>query len=95
MDGVRDELASEKAMSKSLKTELETAALKVQAIVVGVMLSARAELMGEFKKGEHSSWDPNEEIQTWDKRTVMLVGGKASDDEDNDDEQALVAEDPK
>ena len=44
-------------MSASLKSELETAALKVQTIVVDAVLSARAELMGEFKRGEHTSWD--------------------------------------
>ena len=64
MDCVRDELASKKAMSAGLKTELETAALKVQTIAVDAMLSARAELMGEFKRGKHSSWDLDEEIRT-------------------------------
>ena len=48
MDGVRDELASEKAVSAGLKTELEVAALKVQTIAVDAMLSVRAELMGEL-----------------------------------------------
>ena len=61
MDGVRDELAGEKAVSTGLKVELETAAERVQTIVVDAVLSARAELMGEFKRGEHSSWDPDEE----------------------------------
>ena len=55
MDGVRDELVSEKAMNAGLKPELETAELKVQTIAVDAMLSARAELMGEFKRGEHSN----------------------------------------
>ena len=68
IDGVRDELASEKAVSAGLRTELEKAAEKMQTIVVDAVLSARAELMGEYKRGEHSSWDPDEEIQTWDKR---------------------------
>ena len=54
-----------KDMSASLKSELEMAALKVQTIAVDVVLSARAALMEEFKKGEHTSWDPNEEIRTW------------------------------
>ena len=54
MDGVKDELVNEKAVSTSLKFELEVAALKVQTIAVDSMLSARAELMGE-----HSSWDPD------------------------------------
>ena len=55
MDGVRDELVSEKAVSAGLKTELEMVALKVQTIVVDVVLSMRTELMGEFKRGEHSN----------------------------------------
>ena len=42
-------------MSASLKSELETAALKVQTIAVDVVLSARVELIEEFKKGEHTS----------------------------------------
>ena len=49
MDCVKDELEKEKAMGASLKSELETAVLKVQT-------------MGEFKRCEHSSWDSDEEI---------------------------------
>ena len=62
MDGVKDELAKEKVVSIGLKFELEEATLKVQTIVVDFVLSARAELMEEYKRGKHSSWDPNEEI---------------------------------
>ena len=54
LDGVKDELVSERVVSTGLKSKLETAALKVQTIAVDNMLSARAELMGEFKRGEHS-----------------------------------------
>ena len=84
LDGVKDELVSVKAVSAGLKSELETAALKVQTIAADAMLSARAELMGEFKRGEYSSWDPNEEIQTWDKRAAVLAGGEVSEDEEED-----------
>ena len=94
IDGVRDELASEKAMSTGLKTELEMAALKVQTIAVDVVLSRRAELMGEFKRGEHSNWDPDEEIWTWDKRAAMLAGGEVSKDED-EEEMAPAVGSPK
>ena len=58
MDGVRDELVSEKVVSAGLKSELETATLKVQTIAMDVVLSARAKLMGEFKRGKHSNWAP-------------------------------------
>ena len=64
IDIVRDELSGEKAVSAGLKAKLETAAEKIQTIAVDVVLSASAELMGEYKRGEHSSWDPNEEIET-------------------------------
>ena len=57
LNGVRDELVSEKAMSTGLQSELETVALKVQTIAMNAVLSTRAELMGEYKRGEHSSWD--------------------------------------
>ena len=90
MDGVRDELASEKAMRASFKYELEAAALKVQTIDVDAVLSVRTELMGEFKRGEHSSWDPDEEIQLWEKRVALLAGGEASEDEDEEDEAPAV-----
>ena len=30
--------------------------------------------MGEFKRGEHTSSDPDEEIRTWEKRKVDLAG---------------------
>ena len=59
------------------------------------MLRARAELTGEFKRGEHSSWDPDEEIWTWDKRAAMLAGGEATSDEEEDDEEAPAVGSPK
>ena len=74
MDGVRDELTGEKAVTAGLKAELETAGEKIQTIAMDGVLNARAELMGEFKRGEHSSWDPDEEIWTWDKRATVLAG---------------------
>ena len=96
MDGVRDELAGEKAVSAGLKVELETAAERVQTIAVDAVLNARAELMGEFKRGEHSSWDPDEEIETWKKREAVLAGVEsASEGEDSDEEEAPVVESPK
>ena len=95
MDGVRDELAGEKAVSAGLKVELETAAERVQTIAVDVVLSARAELMGEFKRGEHSSWDPDEEIETWRKREAVLAGLEVASDEEDDEEEAPVVESPK
>ena len=58
---------------------------RVQTIAVDVVLSARDELMGEFKRGEHSNWDLDEEIQTWDKRAAVLAGGEASEDEDEEE----------
>ncbi len=96
LDGVRDELAGEKAISVGLKAELETAAEKVQSIAVDAVLSARAELMGEFKRGEHSAWDPDEEIETWRKRQAVLAGiESASDGEASDEEEAPALESPK
>ena len=93
---VRDELSSEKAMSAGLKAELETAVEKIQTIAVDAVLSARAELMGEFKRGEHSSWDPDEEIETWRKREAVLAGVEsASDGEASEDEGAPAVESPK
>lgn len=46
---MRDLLISEKAVNAGLRTKLETAAEKIQTIC-------------EFKRAEHSSWDPDEEI---------------------------------
>lgn len=87
-----DELSGEKAMSKGLKAELETAMVKIQTIAVDAMLSARAELMGQYKKGEHSSWDLDEEIETWRKREAMLAGGEAAFDNEEDDVRAPAME---
>ena len=81
---MKEELVSEMAVSAGLKSELEMATLKVQTIAVDVVLSARAELIGEFKIGEHSSWDPDEEIRTWDERPALLVGGEVSEDEEEE-----------
>jgi len=55
LDRVKDELEVEKAVSASLKSELESVTSKAQAITMNAVLSASAELMGEFKRGEHSS----------------------------------------
>ena len=55
LDEVKKELHREKASSVSLRYELESITAEAQAIAVNVILSARAELMAEFKRGEHSS----------------------------------------
>ena len=55
LDEVKDELEGEKALSASLKSELESITTKAQAIAVNAILSTRTELMAEFKRGEHSS----------------------------------------
>ena len=55
VDSVEDKLAKEKAENASLKAELETTVHKVQTIAVDTVLRTRAELMEEFKKGEHAS----------------------------------------
>ena len=59
------------------------------------MLNARAELMSEFKRGEHSSWDPDEEIRTWDKRATVLAGGEDASDEEDEEEVAPAMGSPK
>ena len=95
-EGVQDELTGEKAVSAGLRAELEEAAEKVQTIAVDAVLSARAELMGEFKRGEHSSWDPGEEIETWRKREAVLAGAEsASDGEASEEEGAPAVESPE
>ena len=68
---------------------------EVQEIAVNDILSACAKLMAEFKRSEHSSWDPDEEIQTWDKRKAVLAGDEASEHEVIEDESAPVAGSPK
>ena len=59
LDDLKEELVKEKVVSADLNFELETIALKVQTMVVDAMLSVRAELMAEFKRGEHLSWNPD------------------------------------
>ena len=54
----------------------------MQAIAVNAVLSARAELMAEFKRGEHSSWDPDEEIRTWEKRQALIASSEVSEEEE-------------
>ena len=75
---------SERVVSAGLKSELETAALKVQTIAVDAVLSGRSELMGEFKRGKQSIWDLDEEICTWDKWAAVLAGGDVSKDEEEE-----------
>ncbi|KAL5563464.1 hypothetical protein UlMin_033211 [Ulmus minor] len=92
LDEVKEELHVEKATTASLRTEVESITAEAQAIAVNAVLSARAELMAEFKKGEHSSWDPDEEIRTWEKRQTLMAGGEVSEEED---EAVIAAESPK
>ena len=95
MDGVKGELDKEKAMSASLKPELEMAALKVQTIAMDALLSARAKLMGEYKRGEHTSWDLDEEIRTWEKRVAVVVWDGDDFKEEGDEELAPAIVSPK
>ncbi|KAL5573741.1 hypothetical protein UlMin_023338 [Ulmus minor] len=94
LDEVKEELHVEKATTASLRTEVESITAEAQAIAVNAVLSARAELMAEFKKGEHSSWDPDEEIRTWERRQTLMAGGEVSEEEEVE-EAALAAESPK
>ena len=79
---MKEELNGEKASSVSFSSELKSITAEAQAIAVNTVLSARAELMAKFKRGEHSSWDPNEEIRTWEKRQALIAGGEVSEDEE-------------
>ena len=58
------------------------------------MLSTRAELMEEYKRGEHASWDPDQEIETWNKREAVLAAGKDASDA-KEEEAAPTAGSPK
>ena len=49
--------------------------------------------MEEFKKGEHTSWDPDEEIQMWKRWQAMLDGG--GDESEEDEELAAMIRSPK
>lgn len=95
LDRVKDELEREKAVSASLKSELEFITAEAQAITVNAVVSTHAKLMGEFKKGEHSIWDLDEEIQTWEKRQAVLAGGEVSEDDEDEDESTPAVGSPK
>ncbi|KAL5552582.1 hypothetical protein UlMin_039983 [Ulmus minor] len=94
LDKVKEELHGEKASSASLRSELESIIAEAQAIAVNAILSACAELMAEFKRGEHSSWDPDKEIRTWEKRQALIAGGEVSNEEEVE-EAALAVESSK
>ena len=71
------------------KSELETAVLKVQTIVVDAVLRARVELMGEFKRGEQTSQDPDEQIWTWKIREALVAaGGDGEESEEKEEEES-------
>ena len=67
----------------------------MQFIAVDAILHVRAKLMGEFKRGEHASWDPDQEIQTWEKRVAVLAKGDEEESDEKDDESTLIVESPK
>ena len=91
---MKEELASEKAKNATLKAELESILKKMQFIIIDAILHARAKLMGEFKRGEHATWDPDQEIQTWEKRAAALAKGDEQFEEKKEDESSLVAGSP-
>jgi len=93
LDDAKEELQVEKATSASLRSEVESITAEAQAVAVNAVLSARAELMAEFKRGEHSSWDPDEEIWTWEKRQTLMASGDVSEDEELE-EATLATESP-
>jgi chromosome segregation ATPase len=90
LDAARKDLAKEKAVNSGLREELESVTLKAQTIAVDAVLSARAELMEEFKKGEHADWDPDQEIETWRKREAVLAAGEDESDAEGEDEAPAV-----
>ena len=53
-NAVIEELAKEKAENATLKAELESTLKKMQFIAVDAILHGMAELMGKFKRGEHT-----------------------------------------
>ena len=59
------------------------------------VLSARAELMEEYKKGEHASWDPDQEIETWKKKEAVLAAGEDESDAEEEEEEAPAVGSPK
>ena len=51
--------------------------------------------MGEFKRGKHSNWDLDEEIQTQDKRAAVLAGSEVSEDEEGEEVSTPDERSPK
>ena len=51
--------------------------------------------MGEFKRGEHATWDSDQEIQTWKTREAMLAKGDEGESDEEEDESTLMGESPK
>ena len=47
--------------------------------------------MEKFKKGEHASWDSDEEIRTREKRAAMFAGGSDDSEEEGDEEELASA----
>ena len=42
--------------------------------------------MGEFKRGEQTSWDLDEEIRTWKRKEAVLTGGGDGKESKEDEE---------
>ena len=59
VDSLKEELAKERAENVAIKAELESTLNKLKFIAIDAILHAQAELMGEFKRGEHANWDPD------------------------------------
>jgi len=57
VDAMKEELTVEKAENATLKDKLESTLKKMQFIVINTILHAKAKLIGEFKRSEHSNWD--------------------------------------
>ena len=91
---MKEGLTKLEAENVTTKAELDLALNKVKFIDVDDILHARVELMEEFMSGQHTSWDPDQEIQTWkDKKAVLARGDE--EEETDEDELTPIDDSPK
>ena len=62
---LEDELAALKVACTATEAEVKATLTQMKSVTMDATLHARAELMEEFKAGQHIDWNPNLEIEVW------------------------------
>ena len=74
------ELVTSEAACAATKFEMDATLTHMRSVVVDATFHERAELMEEFKAGQHVEWELDFEIGIWKEREGELAGARSMDE---------------